>query len=247
MRATIPETSFLKPDDCWLSAPPESSPDYLAAFSGISVAVQTELRHKVPSAFFENTQRFEDRRKAFPMLLYQASRPFRRRVRTNLTYDVLNPIMIAKILKRSKKSLSQVLAPIEARLQAEGLTRLASVYRPSEAGDIIRAVERLDKSRRCLLMLLRGEGVLVDALVSLGGLGSLPAKARDRCVVSFGKRWALQLRHLFPRTDYTWLAPILMDRATEALRAFLSTSPAGASVQDNVGRPHLREPGPRLV
>jgi hypothetical protein len=60
----------------------------------------------------------------------------------------------------------------------------------------------------------------VDALVELGGIGDLPVKKQFRRIAEFEKKWMFQLRRLYPGTDFLWLAPILLDAASDALMAF---------------------------
>jgi hypothetical protein len=68
-------------------------------------------------------------------------------------------------------------------------------------------------------VLIRAEGVLINTLVELAGLGGLPAKQQARRVASFQKKWRFQLRRMYPGTDFTWLAAELLHGATEALAA----------------------------
>ena len=53
------------------------------------------------------------------------------------------------------------------------LAELADQYAPERTGAILNCVQKLSKSRRHLYVLIRGESVLVDALVHLSGLGDL--------------------------------------------------------------------------
>ena len=221
MRSTIRRVHLPKPDACWLQAPPESSPEFLPVFRVISVAVQRTLRERLPKVYFADSKNFEDPRKAYPMLVYQASRPFHARTKTELTYDVLNPKMTRRLFRSVRKNLIEILGQVETRLRAEGLPELADQYVAKRVAAIVKSVKKLATNRRALYSLIRSESLLVEALVHLGGLGSVPIEERTGRVASFGKRWDFQTRRLYKRKDFAWLGAVLLDEATRALRACL--------------------------
>ena len=202
---------------CWLTAPDERTPGFLSTFAAISLAIQTVLRERVPAAYFAGLENFHNVKTAYPMLVYQASKPFQGKMRPELTYDVLNPNTLAKFFRTAKPNLVEILQGVEARLRGAGLDQLATQYEPRRLAFVIQAVQRWNKSRKCLYILIRAEGVLVNTLVELGGLGSLGPKLQARRMASFEKKWRFQLRRLYPGTDFTWLATELLDSATQAL------------------------------
>ncbi len=222
MQAIIPEVKFPEVDACWLQAPAERSAAFLPAFTRVSLALQSTLRQRVPAAYFESLDAFGDVTRSYPMLIYQASRPFRARVRTDLTYDVLNPDTLARLIRNARPVFSELLAATESRLREAGRGQLADQYRTKRAADILEDVQRLSKSRRCLSVLIRAESVLMNALIDLSGLGTLKKKEQSRRTALFQKRWSYQLRRLYPGTDFLWLAPALMNASSDALRGFLN-------------------------
>jgi hypothetical protein len=50
------------------------------------------------------------------------------------------------------------------------------------------------------------------------GLGDLPPKMRSKKWASFEKRWNFQLRRLYQGSDFTHLAPVLLQAAEDALQ-----------------------------
>jgi hypothetical protein len=62
----------------------------------------------------------------------------------------------------------------------------------------------------------------MNALIDLSGLGTLKKKEQSRRTALFQKRWSYQLRRLYPGTDFLWLAPVLMNASSDALRGFLN-------------------------
>jgi hypothetical protein len=221
---------FPRPGLGWLAAPAERSPDFFPAFSRVSAAIQTILRDRIPAHYFGTAASFANVKTAYPMLVYQASRPFRGKMRTELSYDVLNPATLAAFFRTVRPAFGDVLEAARTRLLAEGANELADLYQPARANAILQSVQKWSKSRKCLYVLIRAEGVLVNTLIELAGLGSLPERQRATRVASFQKRWRFHLRRMYPGTDFTWLAAELLDGATEALavREESSADPATA-------------------
>jgi hypothetical protein len=217
MPETYPGVSFPKPGPDWLAAPDERTPGFFPAFARVSVAIQILLRERVPTHYFLDSRAFGTVKTAYPMLVYRASRPFRGKMRTELTYDVLNPKTLATFFRTVRPALGEVLEAVKSRLLGEGLAELAALYEPSRANSILDSVQRLSKSRKCLYVLIRAESVLVTTLIDLAGLGNLPIKQQVRRMASFEKKWRYQLRRMYPGTDFTWLAPELLEAATEGL------------------------------
>lgn len=204
---------------CWLTIPDERSAAFLPTFVRISVAIQSALRERIPVEYFSDVGKYRDMKTAGPMLVYQASPPFRGKKRTELTYDVLNPALIAMLFRRAKPKLGELLSQAEARLRREGLAELADQYAPRRSSAILDCVQKLSKSRRHLYVLIRGESVLMDALVHLSGLGDLPPKAQAKKWALFEKRWNFQLRRLYRGSDFSHLAPLLLETVENALQS----------------------------
>jgi hypothetical protein len=219
--SAMPETysglNFPRPGPDWLAAPDERTPAFFPVFARVSVAIQTLLRERVPSYYFVDPRGFAYVKTAYPMLVYRASQPFRGKMRTELTYDILHPKTVSTFFRTVRPALGEVLETVKARLQAEGLSELTSLYEPSRASSILESVQRLSKSRKCLYVLIRAESGLVTTLIDLAGLGNLPVKQQARRMASFEKKWKYQLRRMYPGTDFTWLARELLEIATDAL------------------------------
>jgi len=241
MQAIIPGVVCPEPDACWLSLPAERSAAFLPTFARISVALQAALRAHVPAVYFHNLERFRDWKSAYPMLVYQASRPFRGRVRTELTYDVLNPRLMAILFRRAKNNMIPLLERVEAGLRQGGFEELAGYYSLKRTPGIIETVQRLSASRRCLYRLVRSESALVDALVDLSGLGNVPVKEQAKRRAAFRKKWQFQLRRLYAGVDFSAIAPALLESATKAL---LSFNDSNSGVDSDVNLVFAGEPGP---
>ena len=229
MQAIIPGIERPEIDASWLTLPSERSAAFLPTFTRISVALQSALREHVPAIYFKNPERFRDWKSAYPMLVYQASRPFRGRVRTELTYDVLNPRLMTVLFRRAKATLIPVLENVEAALRAEGLGEVADFYLPRHSLEILKTVQRLSASRRCLYRLVRNEAALVDALVNLSGVGKLSPKAQLKKLAAFRKKWQFQLRTLYPGGDFSPVSSELLEAAAQALRSFQDSRSKGDS------------------
>ena len=230
MQAIHSGIDFPRPGLAWLAAPSERSPEFFPAFARVSAAIQAILRERIPAHYFENMRSFANVKTAYPMLVYQASRPFRGKMRTELSYDVLNPPTLAAFFRTVRPAFGGVLEAAKTRLLSEGVNELAGLYEPSRASAILQSVQKWSKSRKCLYVLIRAEGVLVNTLIELAGLGSLPPRQQARRVASFQKKWRFQLRRMYPGTDFTWLASELLEAATQALST--PEEPPGAAVTE---------------
>jgi len=217
MQETTSDIDFPRPGLAWLAAPAERSPEFFPAFARVSAAIQNLLRERIPAHYFQNSRNFANVKTAYPILVYQASRPFRGKLRTELCYDVLNPVTLAAFFRTVRPLLGGVLETVKSRLQSEGAGELAGHYEPARAIAILQSVQKWAKSRKCLYVLIRAEGVLVNTLIDLAGLGGLPERQQAKRVASFQKKWRFQLRRMYPGTDFTWLAPELLEAATRAL------------------------------
>jgi hypothetical protein len=211
--------SFPKPGPGWLAAPDERTPEFFPAFARVSLAVQALLRQRVPDHYFVDSQAYSNAKAAYPMLVYRASQPFRGKMRTELTYDVLNPKTVAAFFRSVRPGFPGVLESTKARLMAEGSPDLAARYEPNRANSILESVQRLSKSRKCLYVLIRAESGLITTLIDLAGLGNLPIRQQARRMAAFEKKWRYQLRRMYPATDFVWLAAELLEAATAALIA----------------------------
>lgn len=217
MQENHPAVDVPRPGLAWMAAPGERSPDFFPAFGRVSIAIQTLLRERVPAHYFRDLQNFANLKTAYPMLVYQASAPFRGKTRAELCYDVLNPATLAAFFRTVRAAFPSVLDAAKTRLQSEGAVELAGQYEANRANSILQTVQRWAKSRKCLYVLVRSEGVLVNTLVDLAGLGSVAERQRARRVIAFQKKWRFQLRRMYPGMDFTWLATELLEVATQAL------------------------------
>jgi len=224
-------------DPCWLQAPSEGIPGFGEVFVNVSMALQTALREYLPAAYFEELENFRDVQIAYSILVYRSSRVFRGRIRTDLTRDVMNQKLMGRMVRMARANLTQHLIQAEQRLRDAGLDELAEQYSRKRLRSIMKSVQRLHRSRQCLGILVRGEGVLLDALVQLGGLGNRRRTEQKRRVAMLKRKWTVQLRHLYPARDFEDLAGVLLDAATQALRSSLNATPANSGGEPPSDRP----------
>ena len=191
----------------WLAAPPERARSYFRVWRNVSVALQEYLRRAVPEVYFRDAARVENRRIAWPLLVYQAMRPCRGIGETEFTYDVANPEMLLESLRMIRRPLQDVLAGMERRVAESGRPELSRRYAPVWDEDIVRAV--LERPRR-LLAVLGDEAALVDAVITLGG-------ARNLGLVKPFVRQVMATLRSFYDCDMRELAAPMLEEATRAL------------------------------
>ena len=222
MQASPPASNDVPaPGAAWLAAPAERSAEFFAAFLGVSLAIQAKLRERIPAAYFHDISSYANVKTAYPMLIYQASPPFRGKLRSELCYDVLNPATLAALFRNIRPIFPGILETVSFNLRSQGAAEIAALYEPRHASDILQSVQQESKSRKCLYILIRAEGVLVNSLVDLAGLSGSTERQQARRIAAFQKKWRYQLRRMLCGADFTWLAPELLEAATQALAAAL--------------------------
>ena len=134
----------LDPAACsaWLRSPAEVSGAYHPIHSQVSVAVQTALRRWMAFEWFDNEETFQDLLSAYTMLGYSAMTPYAKRIRTEFTYDTMDPEWMRGIFKHSRGQLREVLRAARRELLASGCKTLASWYYPANAKYIMDRVRR---------------------------------------------------------------------------------------------------------
>jgi hypothetical protein len=217
--ATTSRDVALTFEPCWFNAPPERTAQFFPAFVRVSTAVQAALRCTLPETYLADTTLFRDTRMVYPLLIYAASRPYNTRLRTDFTYDILNPDLMRKFYFSVRLNLPRILADVNARLRAAGMNDLARQYRPERSADIIEIVNRLRVCRRRLEALLITETRMVNDLIRFSGIATRPEKERAQIAARCEKQWLTKLRRLWARRDYTALGPGILSAATTALVA----------------------------
>ncbi len=222
----------------WLQAPEEQAPEYFPTFSAVSVAVQRALRQWLPYVYFSDIDKYDDLDAAFPLIIYQSTRPFPGRGRGEFTYDVMEPGTVPIAIRSAARGLAVELRRIHPLLVAAGKKSTAKFYARDEARSIISAVQR-----RPLLLnaLLSADAFFVDSLLRLAGQGrkfreALPldphravkdlAKFSAGFVATFHRR----LRRLYGGENFAQFGSLLLVEATRALNGALNGDAAIAGV-----------------
>jgi hypothetical protein len=172
----------------WLEAPMEREPGYFRTWRSVSVALQEFLRRKAADVYFRDVAAFEDRKAAWPLMVYQAMRPCYGIPETEFTYDVGNAEMLDEALRMIRRPLQEILGRAQVRLAESGRPELSRRYAPLWQEDVLRAVR--EKPGK-LLSLLGDEAMLVDAVMTLGA-------TRDPATVKpFARRVMATLRSFY--------------------------------------------------
>jgi hypothetical protein len=222
----------------WLDAPDEQTAEYFPVFSAVSVAVQRALRQWLPYVYFSDIDKYDDLDAAFPLVVYQATRPFPGRGRGEFTYDIMEPGTVPLVLRNAARGLAIELRRIFPLLTGAGKRRTAWFYEPGEAGAIISAVQR---KPTLLNALLSADAFFMDSLLRLAAQGRklsevLPrdpqravkdlAKFSAGFVTTFHRR----LRRLYGGENFAQFGSLLLVEATRALKGALGGDAAIAGV-----------------
>jgi len=201
----------------WFSMRPEKSKAFFQVFVGIAVALQTELRRILPSEYLSKLDRFEDPHLVNPLLVYAASRPYRARTRTEISYDPLNPELMNSFYYSVRIELPNILANAYRRLRDAGLDKIARKYRPGRSPEIIAALRRHKLEKRRLHQLLLLEARMLNSLFAFAGSSEFNAPRRDRIARDCGKFFLRELRRSYGKFDLTSFAQQIIDAITPAL------------------------------
>jgi len=199
----------------WLAAPVERRPGYFRTWRTVSVALQEFLRRRATEIYFRDVSAFEDRKAAWPLLVYQAMRPCYGIPETEFTYDIADAEMLDEALRLIRRPLQEILTRAQTRLAESGRMELSRRYSPVWHEDIVRAVAQ--KPRK-LLSTLGDEALLVDAVIALGATRNLAT------VKPFARRVMATLRSFYD-IDMRDLAVPLLEEATRALEVANATEP----------------------
>ncbi|MCW5981745.1 MAG: hypothetical protein KIT09_26910 [Bryobacteraceae bacterium] len=210
----------------WLQLPAVRTARFTDLFADVAAAVQRSLRTWLAYAYFQDIERYEDPESAWPVLLYEACRPYSRKKRPDFTYDVMNPASLDMALKRSSGALPAILRSVFQLLVASGRGDLAEHYHPRLTREIIHSVRR---GHRPFIGLLAADSYVVDALVKLASRArelklslderAAGAKLAHRPLVECMESIHSRLRRLYDRKGYASLGPLMLIEATRALRA----------------------------
>jgi hypothetical protein len=209
----------------WLDAPGEGDPLFFPAYARVSVAVQRSLRVWLPYVYFASLERYETPETAFPLVVYQASRPFAGRPKYDFNYDVMSDRSMASFFRLTARQLPDELARIEALLLAAGKPGTAALYSPKQARNILASVRRRP---RLLHSLLVADAFFFSALVKLGCQGrelrgwsarnpGVAAKGLFRIADGFVKTCQAKLYRLHGGQTFPAFGSLLLVTATNAL------------------------------
>lgn len=205
-------------DPLWRSAPPERDSRHFYAWQRVSQSLQHWLRDRVALEYFSNLDVLADRKRAYPMIVYQACRIFSGRPRTDFTYDLGNYPWSHDTLAFSWRmigsGLQRVLAGLQQRLKQAGRLSLASRYTPTLYNDVLIAVQRRP---RAYVNLLVCESKVIDAVVELGTRCDAQTIQRSARIINQA------LRNVHFR-DLQRLGPDLLEEARRALAAYAADS-----------------------
>jgi len=201
-------------DPLWRSAPPERDPNYFLTWQRVSQALQHWLRDRVPSEYFRNLDALEDRKRAYPMIVYQACRIFPGHPRTEFTYDLSNypwrRDALAHSWKMTGSGIQRVMAVLQKRLDEAGRDSVSCRYAPLLHHDVLQAVQRRPRD---YAHLLARESEIINAVVALG-------TRRDADTIHRSGRIINQALRTMHAQDMRRLGPDLLQEARRALAPY---------------------------
>jgi hypothetical protein len=210
------------------------------------MALQRWLRDRIAEEYFRDAARLEDRASCYPIIVYQACRPFFGRPRIEFTYDLRDfpwcEDTLASSWKLTGRGLQRVMGGIEQRLQELGQTQLARRYSPVWFEDVLVAVKRKPKAYADLLA---REAAVINAVIDLGTQPTVESVNRAAKIVNqqlrkiHGPKNALDLRSLGCAV-FEEATRALAQHATGGADDILDSWPPEHTDVSTAGRPDAR-------
>jgi hypothetical protein len=176
-------------DPAWQDLPAPATAEYFPLWQRVSVRLQREMKRRIAGAYFADAARLENRAAGYAVAVYQASRPFFGRPRTEFTYDLGDyPVCqttLDSALRLTGRATQAVLADIQARLRREGRPELARRYAPAWYEDVLVAAR---KKPKLLVELLAAESKLVNAVIAVGAEATVAMVNRSSRAVNSALR-----------------------------------------------------------
>jgi hypothetical protein len=206
----------------WLHAPGQRDAGSGPTWSAVSVAIQSALRRWLPYIYFSSGDRWNDTEAAWALLVYSQSRAFIGRTRADLTWDVLDPRTLPRVVRSASFSLPDILESVRNMLIAGNRLALADDYRPRRRSHVLKFVVR---DRKLMNSLLAAESFIVEEFVKFGSACRTPSgevrAARQLATYTsvFLKATQSKLRRLYRQCDFSGLLALLLIEATRVLAA----------------------------
>jgi hypothetical protein len=211
-------------DPLWRGGPAERDPAYFPTWQRVSMALQRWLRDHIAEAYFRDPAHFEDRADCYPMIVYQACRPFFGRPRTEFTYDLRDfpwcEDTLASSWKLTGRGLQRVMTGIETRLRGLGQEQLARRYSPVWFEDVLVAVQRKPK---LYADLLAREAAIINAVIDLGTQPKVDSVNRSAKIIN------QQLRKVHGPKNAMDMRSLGIGVFEEATRALAQQSTSGSN------------------
>lgn len=210
---------------CWLDVPDERRQAFLQRFVRVSGAIQRAMRFWLPYVYFQDGRRYETLGAAYPMLIYQSTRPNAGDYRNSYNYDAIDSKSMHTAWWHAKNFLPGVLQRVHTMLLAGGNRQLADYYFPVRANAIISTVQRRPHPLRSLLM---ADNFFVEELIRLGNRACELRKSLDKRVdrlpkhlgafsARFVKAFHTKLRNLYGGESFLGFGSLILVEATRAL------------------------------
>jgi hypothetical protein len=213
-------------DATWAGTPSERDPQYFSTWQRVSLVLQRWLRDRIAGMYFHDIARLHDRAAAYPMIVYQASRPCFGHARSEFTYDLRDypdcRDTLATSWKMMGRPMQRALAPLEQRLLEAGYPQLAHRYAPVWHEDVLIAVQ---KNAKPYAELLSRESAIINAVIGFG---------TDRSVDSIN-RLARVLNQSLRRVHGQDMRRLATGMIEEAHRALSQESARGAENVADMG------------
>jgi hypothetical protein len=202
---------------CWYRAPRDKQAIYYDQMSRVSQAIHSTLRHWIAYLYLQDFSLLEDRHASYAALAFSELRPFRGKLRSEFSYDVMNPDPLQKALRMVTRPLTERFVEIRRRLDHEGRDLVMPYYTVRRALQVTRALQRLPKEFGGLI---QAEQQIIGSFLDLANRAAT-LRAHPESVFPIGagllEQMQVRLRRMCPHPSFPTLGPLILIEATQAL------------------------------
>jgi hypothetical protein len=224
----------------WARVPSEKRPAYRRVFAAVSTEIQALLRRKIPAMLLSREESLFDPDFVMPLLVYQLSKPFESRTRTEYNYDFLDEDTLRGVAWAVRGEFRRALYPVYWKA-LEISSRLASAYSPDRIACKLR---RVGTEAKLLSSLLAIDYAIVEHAIRFAAFREEIVSVRTARLAAhrYVGGIATELRRGYAGVDLSSITPQVVACANHALEAALAREAAPGLPQ-----PHPAESMIRLI
>ncbi|HWR50007.1 MAG TPA: hypothetical protein VN428_02800 [Bryobacteraceae bacterium] len=221
----------------WLRAPRDKDPAFFPVWAAVSIALQQTLRRWLPYAWFSDIRRYDNLNAAWPLMVYQCTRPYPSKPPAEFTYDIMEAGRLRIARQSTGRALKVEMKRAGEILAAAGKRRTAKFYLEMRPEAVLSSVEKQPLNFNSLI---QADTTFVNAVIDLGRrswelsatLDTDPVQSVRELAgfaADFTRQFHRRLRRLYAGESFPAFGTLLLVEAARALGSAVGgvSAPAG--------------------